>query len=253
MNKPLFHVKVSGVRKKFTLQRGSRVILNLIFSSVKSKLKAKTNILEAVRGIDLEAKSGEIIGIIGRNGSGKSTFLRVLAGLFQADGGTIELHGRVLYLSGLSFSTDPYMTVRDNIYLICTVLGLRRREIKSKIDGILEFAGLADFLDIEVFKLSSGMTVRLNAAVIFACMEHLHPNVLLMDEVLSVGGDMDFQKKSMAKVESLLATGATIIMVSHDLDLVKKFCDRVLWMESGIVKLQGPPTEVVPEYIKANG
>jgi len=245
MTQHAFHIKASCIKKNFMLQRGPRVALNMLLSAAKKR----ANVFPALRGIDLTAKKGEIIGIIGKNGSGKSTFLRILAGILQEDGGTIELHGRVLYLSGLSFSTDPYLTVRENIYLICTVLGLRRKEIKGKISGILEFAGLQEFLDVEVFKLSSGMIVRLNTAVIFACMEHIRPNVFLMDEVLSVGGDIEFQNKSLAKIENILATGATIVMTSHDLSFVERFCHRTLWFENGSVRREGAPSEIVREYM----
>lgn len=240
------NIRASKISKRYLLRRGPRAILNLLFSAA----KADANVIHAVRNVDLVAQSGEIVGVIGRNGSGKSTFLRVLAGLLEKDGGEIGIHGRVIYLSGLSFSTDPYMTVRENIHLIGTVLGLRRREIRSKVAQIVEFAGLAPFLDVEAFKLSSGMQVRLNVATIFSCMEHVRPNVLLMDEVLSAGGDIEFQKKSMAKVEGLLASGATVIMASHDLPFVERFCRRVLWLEEGAVRKEGSSAEIVAEYVR---
>ena len=249
MNTSPIKIEAHNVSKKFRLIRGSRALLNFI----RSYARREQVILRVLDDITISVKAGEVVGIIGKNGSGKSTLLKIIAGLHRQDSGTVKLSGAALYLSGFSFGTNPYLTVRANITLIGTIFGLRRKEIREKIPLIAEFAGLTEFLDVETFKLSSGMMTRLNLSSNFFCMEHVRPEILLMDEVLSVGGDIEFQAKSMGKVESLVHSGASVLFASHDLPFIEKFCHRVIWLDHGKIKRQGPAKEVIADYIQTYG
>jgi len=242
-------IDASGVSKHFRLVRGSRVLLHLL----RPNRPNKSNLLQALEGVDVSVQPGEVVGLIGKNGGGKSTLLKIIGGLYEKDHGDIRLSGRALYLSGFSYGTNPYLTVRANMSLIGTVFGLRRKEIREKIPEIAAFAGLEDFLDVEAFKLSSGMTTRLNVSSTFFCMEHVKPDILLLDEVLSTGGDIEFQGKTMKKVESLVRGGASILLASHDLQFIERFCQRVIWLDRGKVVISGPARETIAAYIKAYG
>lgn len=251
MNTKPKNIEIIGVGKRFRLRTGPRVFLNLLFSGSSNGGRRNENILDALKEIDLSVSGGEVVGLIGKNGSGKSTLLKVLAGLHAEDAGTVRLTGKALYLSGFYYASNPYMTVRENAYLMGTIFGLRRREIRSKMKEMLDFAGLDRFIDVETFKLSSGMITRLNTSVTFHCMEHARPNILLLDEVLSVGGDIEFQSKSMEKISRLVRGGAAVLAATHDLEFAEKSCDRVVWLENGRIRMQGRPAEVVSAYKNA--
>jgi ABC-type polysaccharide/polyol phosphate transport system ATPase subunit len=241
-------IEAAGLSKRFRLQNGPRVILNLLLS-----LGAKRgDVLEALKGIDISVVSGEVVALIGKNGSGKSTLLKILAGLHVEDAGIIRMHGRSLYLSGLHFASNPYMTVRENIFLMGTVFGLRRKEIRDKMKEILDFSGLPRFADVETLKLSSGMQTRLNVSTTFYCMEQIRPSILLLDEVLSVGGDIEFQAKSLEKIQSLVRGGAAVLIATHDLSFVEKFCDRAIWLEAGAIQAEGEAAAVARKYERAH-
>ncbi len=237
-------IEVQGLSKKFRLQSRPRVMLN-IFLSAGAK---REDVLVALNDINISVARGEVIGLIGRNGSGKSTLLKILAGLHSKNAGSVSISGQSLYLSGLNFASNPYMTVRENIYLTGMIFGLRQKEISAKLPGILDFSGLARFVDTETFKLSSGMMVRLNTSVAFYCMEHTKPDTLLLDEIVSTGGDIEFQIKSIEKIKKLVRGGATVLVASHDLSFIENFCDRVIWLESGQIFREGLPPKVVNEY-----
>jgi ABC-type polysaccharide/polyol phosphate transport system ATPase subunit len=202
--------------------------------------------ISALEGVDFTVGRGEAFGVIGGNGSGKSTLLKLVAGILRPTSGSIVVDGRVAALIELGAGFHPEISGRENVYVNGAILGLSRREIGRRLDSIVAFSGLADFLDEPVKNYSSGMYVRLG----FAVAVHTDPDVLLVDEVLAVG-DEAFGHKCLRRIEELLAAGKTLLFVSHSLDLVEGLCDRVLWLENGRPRLLGEPRRVVDAYRQA--
>ena len=197
----------------------------------------------ALKGVSFEVKHGSTFGIIGSNGSGKSTMLKCLAGILYPNKGSVRVNGRLAALLELGAGFHPELSGRENIYLNGAILGMNRREITKKYDDIVQFAGLEKFIDTPVKNFSSGMTVRLG----FAIAAHVDPEILLIDEVLSVG-DQAFQRKSLEKIEEFRRDGRTIIFVSHGLSQVAQLCKEVAWLERGVVRRIGPVNDVIAEY-----
>lgn len=241
---------VENISKKFNLsnKRGEGALAKII-GLFSDNYGAKE--IQAVKDISFEAMSGENIGIIGKNGSGKSTLLRIIAGIYQPDSGKVTKNGKVLYLSGFVNGLQQKLTMRENIFLVGSINGLRKREIKERFDDIVELSGLEDFLDVKVYKFSSGMITRLNFSISIHCIEHQNPDILLLDEVINAGGDMDFKEKTEGKVEKLIRSGTTVIIVSHNLEEIKKYCDRVILIESGSITETGKPEEIINLYKKS--
>lgn len=202
---------------------------------------------EALDDVSFEVKKGEFFGIIGRNGSGKSTLLKVLAGIYKADQGKVEVNGMISPFLELGIGFNPELSGRDNVYLNATVLGLSQKEIDEKFDAIVEFAGLERFIDQKLKNYSSGMQVRLA----FAVSVHANRDILLMDEVLAVG-DANFQAKCLEQFMEYKQIGKTIILVSHDITTVQRYCDRVLLLDQGNTVAIGPAEEVVEQYFTMN-
>src|SRR5215831_11872786 len=197
----------------------------------------------AVREVSFEVKRGEALGIIGHNGAGKSTILKLLASITTPSAGEITINGRAAALIEVGSGFHPELTGRENIYLSGSILGMPRSEIGRKLESIIDFAEIWEFIDIPVKRYSSGMYVRLG----FAIAAHLEPEILLLDEVLAVG-DMAFQRKCLDRVRTLRQEGRTIIFISHDLNSVEALCDRVLLMQRGEVIANGSPSEVIGQY-----
>ena len=199
---------------------------------------------EAVRGISFEVKQGEILGITGKNGSGKSTLLRALAHIFAADEGSIDLHGHSVSLLAIGVGFKNEMTGRENIMLSGMLLGFSEKEVQERMDDIIEFAGLGEFIDMPVRTYSSGMYSKLA----FSITAILETDIMLIDEVLSVG-DEKFKKKSYEKMKSLISQrNRTVVIVSHNLKTLEELCDRVMWMHEGKIVKIGEPVEVLNEY-----
>ena len=199
--------------------------------------------IAALEGIDLTVRRGEAFGVIGGNGSGKSTLLKLVAGILRPTAGRVEVDGRVAALIELGAGFHPEISGRENVYVNGAVLGLSRREVDRRLDSIVAFSGLADFIDEPVKNYSSGMYVRLG----FAVAVHTDPDVLLVDEVLAVG-DEAFAHKCLRRIEEMLSDGRTLLFVSHSLDLVESLCDRVLWLDRGRQRMVGDPRRVVDAY-----
>jgi ABC-type polysaccharide/polyol phosphate transport system ATPase subunit len=197
----------------------------------------------ALKGIDLDIRKGESVGIIGANGSGKSTLLRIMAGITPPSGGTIAIEGRVAALLELGAGFHGQISGRDNALLNAVLLGLSMHEAHERLDEIIAFAELEDFIDEPMRTYSLGMYLRLG----FAVAVHVRPEVLLVDEVLAVG-DAEFQQKCFAHIEELRGRGVTIIIVSHDLVAVKRFTDHAVLIEHGSIALDGVPGEVISRY-----
>jgi lipopolysaccharide transport system ATP-binding protein len=197
----------------------------------------------AVREVSFEVKRGEALGIIGHNGAGKSTILKLLASITTPSAGEITINGRAAALIEVGSGFHPELTGRENVYLSGSILGMTRSEIGRKLESIIGFAEIGEFIDIPVKRYSSGMYVRLG----FAIAAHLEPEILLLDEVLAVG-DRAFQRKCFDRVRALQREGRTIIFISHDLNAVEALCDRVLLMQRGEAIADGPPSEVIEQY-----
>jgi lipopolysaccharide transport system ATP-binding protein len=194
--------------------------------------------------ISFELKRGETLGIIGHNGAGKSTMLKHLSGIMEPTRGSIDVHGRLSALIEVGAGFHPDLTGRENVYLNGVILGMSRAEVRRKFDEIVEFAGLAEFIDTPVKRYSSGMFARLG----FSVAAHLEPDILVIDEVLSVG-DFAFQRKGLEKMRAVAQSGATVIFVSHNLQAVAEFCQRGLLLERGRVIADGPTDQVVRRYL----
>lgn len=198
----------------------------------------------ALRDVSFAVGAGETLGIIGENGSGKSTTLKLISRILDPTSGCIEVNGRVSALLELGAGFHPDLTGRENIYLNASILGFSRREIRQKVADIIEFSELERFIDIPVKHYSSGMFMRLG----FAIAIHVDPDILLTDEVLAVG-DEAFQRKCLEKIAELQGSGKTILFVSHSMDSIRSLCSRVLWLHQGRVQMLGSAAAVVDAYL----
>ena len=197
----------------------------------------------ALKDINFEVPTGSTFGVIGSNGSGKSTLLKTMAGILVPDKGEVLIDGRVSALLELGAGFHPELSGRENVFLNGAILGLSKKEITARFDDIVEFAGLAEFIDTPVKNYSSGMFVRLG----FAVAAHVEPDVLLIDEVLSVG-DESFQRRCAEKIDEFRRDGRTIVFVSHGLGQVEQLCQDVAWIEKGELMMLGPAAEVIAAY-----
>ena len=199
---------------------------------------------DALKGVSFEIAAGSTFGIVGRNGSGKSSMLKLVAGIGRPTSGTVTVKGRVSALIELGAGFHPEISGRDNVYINGMMLGLTRREMSARFDEIVAFAELEEFIDAPVKTYSSGMYMRLG----FAVAIHVDPDVLLVDEVLAVG-DEAFTHKCLDKFAEFRRRGRTVLLVTHSLDLVTRFCDQALWLDGGLVKMQGDPRRVIDAYL----
>ena len=202
--------------------------------------------LWAVRDLTFEVPRGQFLGVIGHNGSGKSTLLKLMSQILRPDGGKLQIVGRVSSLLELGAGFQPEYTGRENVYLYGSLLGLRRRDIARAYESILAFSELEHFIDYPVKNYSSGMYTRLG----FSVAVHLDPDILLIDEVLAVG-DASFQQKCFEHLNRLRARGCTIILVSHDLASVGKFCERGIWLDRGRLMADGDTDRTIQAYLDA--
>jgi len=198
----------------------------------------------SLRDIDLDVAAGDTLGVIGRNGAGKTTLLKVVARITEPTTGVSRTRGQIGALLEVGTGFHPELTGRENVYLNGAILGMRRQEVDRKLDEIVEFAGVAPFMDTPVKRFSSGMYLRL-AFAIAACLD---ADILAVDEVLAVG-DTEFQRRCLGRMESMRSEGRTVVFVSHDLDAVTRLCSRVLWLDGGRIKQIGPPDHVVSAYL----
>jgi lipopolysaccharide transport system ATP-binding protein len=200
----------------------------------------------ALRDVSLEVAAGEMVGVIGRNGAGKSSLLRLVGGVGKPDSGRITVDGQVGALIDLGAGFHPELTGRENIYMNGVISGYSRRQVNAILDDIVQFAELEAFLDSPLRTYSTGMQLRLA----FSVTVHVQPEVLLVDEVLAVG-DLGFQQKCLDRIRQLQHRGVAILYVTHDLGQAEKFCDRIVWLNKGCVAAAGPPDEVVSAYREA--
>jgi lipopolysaccharide transport system ATP-binding protein len=200
----------------------------------------------ALRHVDFEIEPGEVVGIIGRNGAGKSTLLKILSRITEPTEGLIRLRGRVASLLEVGTGFHPELTGRENVTLSGSILGMKKTEIDSKFDRIVDFAEVSSFIDTPVKYYSSGMYVRLA----FSVAAHLDPEVLIVDEVLAVG-DANYQRKCIDRMSELAASGRTVLFVSHNMDLIPRLCDRAILLKAGQVDQVGPADQVTKDYLES--
>lgn len=241
----MIDLRLKEVSKRYRIRRES----DTGGASLFQKLAALTRKEDfwALKDVNFEVPRGQALGIIGHNGAGKSTILKLLSRITVPSAGEIMIDGRLSALIEVGSGFHPELTGRENIYLNGSILGMMRREIKEKIDSIVDFAELRQFIDTPVKRYSSGMYVRLG----FSIAAHLNPDILLLDEVLAVG-DAAFQRKCIERIQELKQAGKTIVFISHDLRAVQKLCDRVILLKKGQIEADGDPAEVIESYQSAS-
>ena len=216
--------------------------------SIKRRLlqlkKTDTEVFEAVKGVSFSVKKGEILGIVGKNGSGKSTMLKAIAGIFSPDEGSIDLHGNSVSLLSIGVGFQKKLTGRENILLSGLLLGFSEEQVRAKMDEIINFAGLGKFIDMPVKTYSSGMYSKLA----FSITAILEADIMLIDEVLSVG-DAKFKKKSYNKMKELISNeDRTVVIVSHSSQQLQELCTSILWLHEGELRMQGETKKVLEAY-----
>jgi homopolymeric O-antigen transport system ATP-binding protein len=242
-------IRAEGIGKRFRVGERERylalrdLIARTFVAPFRRDRKRQTDFLWALRDVTFDIKRGEVVGLIGRNGAGKSTLLRVLSRITRPTAGYAEIQGRVGSLLEVGTGFHPELTGRENVYLSGAILGMRKSEIVRKFDEIVSFAGVERFIDTPLKYFSTGMQMRLA----FAVAAHLEPEILLVDEVLAVG-DIEFQKKCLGKMSEVSKGGRTIVFVSHQMNQIRRLCERCIWIDAGEIRLAGPMLEVVSAY-----
>jgi ABC-2 type transport system ATP-binding protein len=233
-------ISVSSLSKNFRLYHERN---RYIKAALLRGRRAKYEEFWALKDVSFEVAHGATLGIIGSNGSGKTTMLKCLTGIYTPEKGAIKVDGKLAALLELGAGFHPELTGAENIFLNGSILGMSKRDVQNKFASIVEFAGLEKFIDTPVKNFSSGMVVRLG----FSIASHVEPEILLIDEILSVG-DQDFQRKSSEKIEEFRREGRTIVVVSHSLGLVQQLCKEVIWLDKGQIRQSGLAAEVIAAY-----
>ncbi|ABK04070.1 ABC transporter related protein [Arthrobacter sp. FB24] len=226
-------IEVSDISKQFVL-RHTRSIKEAVVWLAKGRKGDLSEKFHALKNVTLEVKTGETVALLGLNGSGKSTLLKHISGVMLPDSGTVRTRGRVAGLIEVGAGFHPDLSGRDNVYLNGAILGMTEQQVNDRFDDIVEFSETGQFIDTEVKFYSSGMYLRLA----FSVAVHTDPEVFLIDEILAVG-DEPFQRKCIDKIQELARNGKTLVVVSHDLDLVSRICARGILLEHGNVKFDG--------------
>ena len=249
MTPSVIHTESLGKNYRRGLQQspGLRHALeNFARNPIKSLRRPTQETFWALKDVSVDVREGEVLGLIGRNGAGKTTLLKILSRITRPTTGFAEIHGRVGSLLEVGTGFHPELSGRENTFLNGAILGMSKREITRKFDEIVAFAELEKFIDTPVKHYSSGMYVRLA----FAVAAHLEPEILLVDEVLAVG-DINFQKKCLGKMDDVARAGRTVVLVSHQLNQIRRLCHRVVWVDDGQIRKDGPTHEVVSAYESA--
>jgi ABC-2 type transport system ATP-binding protein len=233
-------IEVKSLSKNFRLYHERNRYIKAAFLRGR---RAKYEEFIALNDVSFDVPHGATLGIIGSNGSGKTTMLKCLTGIYTPERGSIKIDGKVAALLELGAGFHPELTGSENVYLNGAILGMTKRDVELKFDKIVEFAGLEKFINTPVKNFSSGMVVRLG----FSIAAHVEPKILLIDEILSVG-DQDFQRKSTEKIEEFRREGRTIVVVSHSLGLVQQLCKEVIWLDKGKIRQSGLATDVISAY-----
>ena len=237
-------VELRQVSKRFTVHLEAQRSFQQAFIHLFQPRREGARTFWSLRDVSFSVNQGDSLGVIGANGSGKSTLLKLIAGILDPTSGDIFSSGRVASMLELGAGFHPELTGRENIFLNGSLYGLSHRQMKQRVDAIIDFAELGDLIDMPIKHYSSGMYVRLG----FAVAIHTDPDALLVDEVLAVG-DVSFQQKCLDSVRKFRDHGGTLILVSHDLGTVQSVCNQAIWLDHGLVKAQGQPTDVVMAYL----
>lgn len=234
-------IEVRGISKSFRVyqDKGYTLKEKLLF-----KKRRAYEVRTVLDGISFEVKKGEAIGLIGHNGCGKSTTLKLLTRIMYPDSGSIEMGGRVSSLIELGAGFHPDLSGRDNIYINASIFGLTRKEIANRVEDIIAFSELSDYIDNPIRTYSSGMYMRLA----FAVAINVNAEILLIDEILAVG-DVAFREKCFKKLHSIKEKGTTIVIVSHSLEQIENICERTIWIHEGKIRMEGKPGVVHQEYL----
>ncbi len=239
---PELAASATGLVKDFHIHQRSLGLRHLL---VKREGRDVTTV-RAVNDVSFELRRGEVVGLVGQNGSGKSTLLRLLSGVFRPTSGTVRVRGRVAALLELGAGFDQRLSGRENVYMNASGYGLSRHEVDDRMDGILEQADIGRFVDLPVEIYSSGMRQRLGFAVTTA----LEPDILIADEITAVG-DVSFAERCYDHFERVCAGGSTVLLASHSLDRLESVTDRVLWIDDGVLRGDGEPSDVINRYREA--
>lgn len=243
MSQPTIHIQ--DLKKEFLLSHSG-------IGSIKTMLlwwkRRELERLQVLKGISLDVQHGEAVAVVGRNGAGKSTLLSLLAKVYKPTSGTIEVSGRIAPLLELGAGFHPDLSGIENVFFNGIILGLTRKQIKERLDDIIEFSELRSHIDSPVRTYSSGMLARLG----FSVAVHVDAEVLLVDEVLAVG-DLDFERKCYRTIDEFRKKGGSILFVSHNMESVRRVADRVVWLKEGLIEAQGTPEEIIPRYEAAFG
>lgn len=235
-------IKVENVSMKFNLGSDKVNTLKEYFIKIVKK-QIKHEEFWALNDVSFEVNQGEVLGLVGTNGAGKSTMLKIIAGVMKPTKGNVERNGTIAPMIELGAGFDMELTARENVFLNGALLGFKKQFLQNKYDEIVEFSELHQFMDVPVRNFSSGMIARLA----FSIATLVEPQILLVDEILSVG-DPPFQQKSEQKMMSMIHGGATVVFVSHSNATIKKLCNKVLWLDHGHVRKLGPVEEVMDAY-----
>lgn len=235
-------IKVDNIYKNFKIyyDKGTTLKEKIIF-----KNRNRHDVHKVLKGVSLSIQKGEVVGLIGENGSGKSTLLKLMTKIIYPDKGSIKIMGKVSSLLELGAGFHPDMTGRENIYTNASIFGLTKKEIDDRLDKIIDFSELGEFVDNPVRTYSSGMYMRLA----FSVAINVDAEILLIDEILAVG-DANFQQKCFERLRELKQKGVTIVIVTHDTGTVERFCSSAVWLEGGVIKAEGKTSKVVDEYLR---
>jgi ABC-type polysaccharide/polyol phosphate transport system ATPase subunit len=232
-------VNLTNISKKYIIHHEKPTLIEKL-------INGRNKEFFALQNINLKIKKGERVGIIGSNGTGKTTLLKIISGISTPTTGKVKTAGKIISLIdlGAGFHTD--LTGLQNISLNGMLIGMSKKEIENKTNDIVEFADIGDFIDTQLFMYSSGMQLRLG----FSVAIHADPDILILDENISVG-DQDFKKKSFEKIQELFNKGKTVVIASHNMDLIGMYCDKVCWLRKGTIFQFGPTKKVINNYLKS--
>jgi lipopolysaccharide transport system ATP-binding protein len=228
----------------FRMGKGAQRVSSSLGTRLVEHASSKFYDFAALNDVLFDLQRGESLGIIGRNGAGKSTLLQIIAGTLEPSSGNVEAHGRITALLELGSGFNPEFTGRENVYLNGAILGLSRSQMDDRYEDIVHFADIGDYIEQPIKFYSSGMLARLA----FAVQVHLDPDILIVDEALAVG-DAEFQAKAMAKIDEILARGTSLLYVGHDLNAVRSFCSRAMWLDQGRIAGEGDPDSIISDYL----
>ena len=238
-------IQVASVGKRYTIGERGYLTLRDALASLARGRRPDRNEIWALRDVSFEVEEGEIVGIVGLNGAGKTTLLKILSRITFPTTGISRTRGRVGALLEVGTGFHPELTGRENVFLNAAVLGMKRRETRSRLDDIVEFAGLEQFIDTPLKRYSTGMYLRLA----FSVAAHVEPDIVIVDEVLAVG-DFQFREKCLGRMSELGQAGRTVLFVSHDSGVVNQLCSRALWIDGGRLRQDGPTSAVLDAYLR---